>query len=156
QNVRFLGLYPLLHAITQVGLFRHRAQDDQEADASQAQGDQEGVAQAYARPRRGNRSLGEADAARASELLCRLGSPPEHVVVLQSSTVALAQDASATKPDGRSLLGALHPPRRTLLSANQDTTPAALSSLRRQNPREEPGALAALAGDLGGGEEQSS
>jgi len=43
-------------------------------------------------------------------------------------------------------MGALHPPRRSLLSANQDITPAALPPLRRQNPREEPGALAALAG----------
>jgi hypothetical protein len=43
-------------------------------------------------------------------------------------------------------LGALHLSRRTVLSTNQDTTSAALSSLRRQNPREEPGALAALAG----------
>jgi hypothetical protein len=107
QNVRFFGLYPLLHAIIQVGLIRHRAQDDQEAHASQAQGDQDGVAQTYARPRRGNRSLGEADVARASELLRGLGQPPEHVVVLQSGTEALAHDASATKPEGRSVLGAL-------------------------------------------------
>src|SRR5262249_61326611 len=63
---------------------------------------------------------------------------------------------SATKPEGRSVLGALHQPRRSLLSANQDTTSAALSPLRRQNPREEPGALAALAGIWAGGEEQSS
>ena len=54
---------PLLHAIIQVGLVRHRARDDQEAHAGQTQGDQGGVAQTYARPRRGNRSLGEADAA---------------------------------------------------------------------------------------------
>ena len=47
----------------------------------------------------------------------------------------------------RPLLGALHPPRRPLLSANQGAdTPLPLSPLRRQNPREEPGALAALAG----------
>src|SRR5262249_11466297 len=59
-------------------------------------------------------------------------------------------------PEGRSVLGALHQPRRSLLSANQDTTSAALSPLRRQNPREEPGALAALAGIWAGGEEQSS
>ena len=146
ETFDFFGLYPLLHAIIQVGLIRHRAQDDQEAHASQAQGYQDGVAQTYARPRRANRSLGEADAARASELLRGLGQPPEHVVVLQSGARALAQDASATESEGRSVLGALHQPRRSLLSANQDTTPAALSPLRRQNPREEPGALAALAG----------
>src|SRR6516225_2471881 len=56
------------------------------------------------------------------------------------------KDALAPKAEGPSFLGALHPPRRTLPSANQDTTSAALPSLRRQNPREEPGALAALAG----------
>src|SRR5262249_24453489 len=42
----------------------------------------------------------------------------------------------------------------SLLSANQDTTPAALSPFRRQNPREEPGALAALAGIWAGGQQQ--
>ena len=41
--------------------------------------------------------------------------------------------------------------RRPLLSANQNYTPAALSPFRRQNPREEPGALAAHAGICAGG-----
>jgi hypothetical protein len=68
---------------------------------------------------------------------------------------ALAQDASAPEPEGRSALGALHQPRRSLLSADQDTTPAALSPFRRQDPREESGALAALAGIRAGGGEQS-
>jgi hypothetical protein len=45
---------------------------------------------------------------------------------------------------------------RFFLSANKDITPAALPPFRRQNPREEPGALAALAGIWAGGEEQSS
>src|SRR5215813_9185014 len=120
------------------------------AAACQAEGDRDGVAQTYARPRRANRSLGETDAARASELLRRLGQPPEHVVVLQSGPRALAQGASAPEPERRSILGALHQPRRSLLSANQDTTPVALSPFRRQNPREEPGALAALAGICAG------
>jgi len=40
--------------------------------------------------------------------------------------------------------------------ANQGATPAASSSLRGQNLREEPGALAALAGICAGGGEQSS
>ncbi|WP_439400546.1 hypothetical protein ACRQ5Q_43835 (plasmid) [Bradyrhizobium sp. PMVTL-01] len=35
---------------------RHRAQDDQETDASQAAGDQDGVAQGNARPHRENRA----------------------------------------------------------------------------------------------------
>jgi hypothetical protein len=61
----------------------------------------------------------------------------------------------ASEPESRHLLGALHQPRRSLLSADQDTTPAALSPFRRQNPREEPGALAALAGICAGGGEQS-
>jgi hypothetical protein len=55
-----------------------------------------------------------------------------------------------------SLLGEVHPARRPLLPANQGATPTALSPLRRQNPREGPGALAAHAGICAGGEEQSS
>src|SRR6058998_1346083 len=62
-------------------------------------------------------------------------------------------------PDCRALLiqivalqlGEVHPVRRLLLSANQNDTRAALSPLRRQNPREEPGALAAHAGICTGG-----
>jgi hypothetical protein len=59
-------------------------------------------------------------------------------------------------PNGTPQLGEVHPVRRPLLSANQNHTPAALSPLRRQNPREEPGALAAHAGICAGGEEKSS
>ncbi len=50
----------------------------------------------------------------------------------------------------------VYPARRPLLSANQDATRLAMSPLRRQNPREEPGALAAHAGICAGGGEQSS
>jgi hypothetical protein len=52
-----------------------------------------------------------------------------------------------------SQLGEVHPAHRPLLSANQDATPPAKSPLRRQNPREEPGALAAHAGICAGGGE---
>jgi hypothetical protein len=109
-----------------------------------------------ARPDRRNRSLGAADAARASELPRRLGQSPEHVVVLQSGEVAMAQVAQAAEPESASLLEALHPHRGPLLPANQGATPAALSPFQRQDPREEPGALAALAGICAGGGEQSS
>ena len=51
----------------------HWAQDDQEADASQAAGHQDGVAQENARPHRENRRMDETDAARAPELLRSLG-----------------------------------------------------------------------------------
>jgi hypothetical protein len=44
--------------------------------------------------------------------------------------------------------GEVHPVRGPFLSANQNHTPAALSPLRRQNPREEPGAFAAHAGSV--------
>jgi hypothetical protein len=47
-------------------------------------------------------------------------------------------------------LGEVHQVRHPLLSANQNYTPAALSPLRRQNPREEPGELAAHAGICAG------
>src|ERR1700682_260770 len=139
-----------------MGLVRHRAQDDQETNASQATGDQDRVAQDNARPHHAERYLGEADAARASELLRCLGYPPEPVVVLQQGEAALARIAQAAQPNGTPQLGEVHPVRRPLLSANQNYTPAALSPLRRQNPREEPGALAAHAGICAGGEEKSS
>src|SRR5215470_12446310 len=129
-----------------MGLVRHRAQDDQEADASQAAGRKDRVAQKDARPHRENRCLGEADAERASELLRSLGQPPELVVVLQQTEAALARVAQAAQSNGTPRLGEVHQTRRPLLSANQDTPPFALSPLRRQNPREEPGALAAHAG----------
>src|SRR5260221_13545164 len=139
-----------------MGLLRHRAQDDQEAYASQAAGHQDRVAQDNARPHRENRCLGEADAERASELLRSPGQPPEPVVVPQQGEVALARVAQAAQPNGTPHLGEVHPARRPLLSANQNATPAAMSPLRRQNPREEPGALAAHAGICAGGEEKSS
>jgi hypothetical protein len=57
----------------------------------------------------------------------------------------------AAQPKGTPQLGEVHPARHTLLSANQNATPFAMSPLRRQNPREEPGALAAHAGICAGG-----
>src|ERR1700692_1226906 len=85
-----------------------------------------------------------------------LVNPPERVVVLQQGEAALARIAQAAQPDGTPQLGEVHPVRRPFLSANQNYTPPALSPLRRQNPREEPGALAAHAGICAGGEEKSS
>jgi hypothetical protein len=72
-------------------------------------------------------------------------------VVLHQGEAALARIAQATQPNGTPQLEEVHPVRRPLLSANQNYTPVALSPLRRQNPREEPGALAALAGICAGG-----
>src|SRR3979490_31903 len=134
-----------------MGLVRHRAKDHQETDASQAPGDQDRVAQNNARPHRENRCLGETDAERASELLRCLEPPPEPVVVLQQGEAALARIDQAAPPNGAPQLGEVHPVRRPLLSANQNDTPAPVSPLRRQNPREEPGALAAHAGICTGG-----
>ena len=54
-------------------------------------------------------------------------------------------------------LGKVHQHHQPRLPVHQDTTPAALSPFRRQNPREEPGALAAHAGiRAGGGWQQPS
>src|SRR5580704_18693082 len=77
-------------------------------------------------------------------------------MVLQQGEAALARIAQAAQPKGTPQLEEVHPVRRPLLSANQNYTPVALSPLRRQNPREEPGALAAHAGICAGGEEKSS
>src|SRR5450755_3006681 len=78
------------------------------------------------------------------------------MVVLRQGEAALARVAQAAQPNGTPQLGEVHPARRPLLSANQNATPFAMSPLRRQNPREEPGALAAHAGICAGGEEKSS
>src|SRR4029077_11689994 len=86
-----------------------------------------------------------------SELLCRSRKQPEPVVVLQRGAMALAQIAHATQPACVNDLGEAHQHLRTLLPVDQDTTPTAMSPLRRQNPREEPGALAAHAGIRAGG-----
>jgi reverse transcriptase-like protein len=100
-----------------------------------------------------NRRLDQTDAARASELLRSLGQSPQPVVVLQRGEEAMADVAQAAKPKSTPQLGEVYPARRPLLSANQDATRPAMSPLRRQNPREEPGALAAHAGICAGGGE---
>src|SRR6266436_2441993 len=108
-----------------MGLVRYRAQDDQEADAE-----------------------------RAPELLCRFRKQPEPVVVLQRGAMALAQVAQTTQPACIHELGEVHQRHRPLLPVDQDTASMAMSPFRRQNPREEPGALAAHAGICAGGGQQ--
>ena len=66
-----MRLPALLHAITQMGLVCHRAQDDQEDDVETAAGGQDGVAQENARLHRQDRSVVDPDASRAPELLRR-------------------------------------------------------------------------------------
>src|SRR5208283_2046805 len=95
--------------------------------------------------------MAESDAQRASELLCCSRKQPKPVVVLQRGAMALAKVAQATQPARLHELGEVHQLHRPLLPVDQDTTPAALSPFRRQNPRDEPGALAAHAGIRAGG-----
>ena len=109
-----------------------------------------------ARHHRQNRHVGVADAQRASELLRSARQRQKPLVVLQRGALALAEVAEAAQPDRSSGLGEVHPPHQPLLPADPRTTPIAMSPLRRQNPREEPGALAAHAGICAGGEEQWS
>jgi Reverse transcriptase (RNA-dependent DNA polymerase) len=90
------------------------------------------------------------------ELLRSLGQSPQPVVVLQPGEEAVADVAQAAKPESATQLGEVCPARRPLLSANQDSTRPARPPLRRQNPREEPGALVAHAGICAGGGEKSS
>jgi hypothetical protein len=73
RNFRLPRLHALLLAVTQTGLLRHRAQDDQEADGATAKGNQDGVAQKNARLHRQDRRVAKADAQRASQLLRRSG-----------------------------------------------------------------------------------
>src|SRR5260370_23361882 len=91
-----------------MGLVRYRAQDDQEADAEEAAGGQDGVVQTNARPHCQDRSMVEADAQRAPELLCRFREQPEPVVVLQRGAMALAQVAQTTQPACIHELGEVH------------------------------------------------
>ena len=93
---------------------------------------------------------------RLLHLLHEEGKQPEPVVVLQRGAMALDQVAQKTKSARIHELGKVHQHHQSFLPVHQDITPAALSPLRRQNPREEPGALAARAGIRAGGEEQSS
>src|SRR5262249_18285718 len=79
-----------------------------------------------------------------------LGQSPQPVVVLQRGEEAVADVAQAAKPKSTPQLGEVYAARRPPLSANQDATRPAMSPLRRQNPRGEPGALAAPAGICAG------
>jgi hypothetical protein len=74
----------------------------------------------------------------------------EAVTIRWTSSTPLPQPARIHE------LGEVHQHNRPLLPVDQDTTPTAMSPLRRQNPREEPGALAALAGICAGGGAESN
>src|SRR5207342_1473854 len=78
------------------------------------------------------------DASTVRHTLCRFRKQPEPVVVLQRGAMALDQVAQATQPACIHELGKVHQLNRPLLPVDQDTTPTAMSPLRRQNPREEP------------------
>src|SRR5882757_9003168 len=82
------------------------------------------------------------------------GKQPEPVVVLQRGAMALAQVAQTTQPACIHELGEVHQRHRPLLPVDQDTASTAMPPFRRQNPREEPGALAAHAGICAGGGQQ--
>src|SRR5258705_7204095 len=134
-----------------MGLVRYRAQDDQEADAEEAAGGQDGVAQTNARPHCQDRSMVEADAQRAPELLCGFRKQPEPVVVLQRGAMALAQVAQTTQPACIHELGEVHQRHRPLLPVDQDTASTACVATRgrhcaaRQMPQYRGGASCCLA-----------
>lgn len=77
-------------------------------------------------------------------------------MVLQPGEMALATLAPATKPASLSQLGEVHPVRRPLLAADQDTAPITLSPLRRQNPRGRARCVSSARRDLRGGGRQRS
>ena len=82
------------------------------------------------------------------------GNDPKFAVVHRRGSLALVENPKTTQPARVPPLGRVHPNDRLLLPANADTTPSTVASLRRQNPREEPGALAAPAGICAGGAQQ--
>ena len=98
RNLRLPRLHVLLHAVTQTGLLRHRAQDDQEADGATATGDQNGVARENARLHRQDRCVGNSDAQWASQLLRRPWQRSEPAVVRRRGSLALAENPKTTQP----------------------------------------------------------
>jgi hypothetical protein len=128
-----------------MGLVRHRAKDDQETDASQATGDQIEL----------RRSMHDPIAKTGTWVKQMLKGHLNYFAVSGNhpslwwffNKVKQLWLASLKRRSQTPQLGV----RRALLSANQNDTPAALSPLRHQNPREEPGALAAHAGICTGG-----
>jgi len=151
RDIRLPRLHALLYAILDHRILRHRAQDDQETDAGTVTGDQDGIAPTMARSHRKDGSVAQQGAHWAPELLCRPTERPQRGLVLRPGSRPVAADASAPQPTVIYELGEDAPSRRPILPADQDPTSDALSPLRRQNPREEPGALAAHAGICAGG-----
>ena len=121
------------------------------SDAGTVTGDQDGIAPTMARSHRKDGSVAQQGAHWAPELLCRPTERPQRDLVLRPGSRPVAADASAPQPTVIYELGEDAPSRRSILPADQDPTSDALSPLRRQNPREEPGALAAHAGICAGG-----
>ncbi len=87
----------------------------------------------------------------APELPCRPTERPQRDLVLRPGSRPVAADASAPQPTAMHERGEDAPSRRSILPADRDPRSDALSPLRRQNPREEPGAFAARSRDLRGG-----
>ncbi len=81
-----------------------------------------------------------------SLVLCRPPERPQRDLVLRPGSRPVAAGASAPQPTGIVELGEDAPSRRSILPADREPTSDALSPLRRQNSRQEPGALAAHAG----------
>jgi group II intron reverse transcriptase/maturase len=71
--------------------------------------------------------------------------------VPQAGYTSLASHAETAQPEDTPDLGAHGRDRYTLAAAREDHTPMARNAFRRQNPRQEPSALAALAGICAGG-----
>jgi hypothetical protein len=116
------------------GLLRERAQDGQEAHASQAQGFQDGVGQTYAPP------VAQTGACAVSGNRPSMWWFCNQVRWLWLKTLRRRiQKGDLAWKRFISLVD-------RFFSANQDIKLAALSELQRQCPREEPSALAAPAG----------
>lgn len=121
------------------GLVRHRAQDNQEAHASQAQGDQDGVAQTCARPHPATEVRVKRTLQGHLNYYSVLGNHPR-MVVLQSSAVALPK--RFVDEVRRPISAGSVSPASSMASSRQSRH-YTLSPFRR---REEPDALAAHAG----------
>ncbi|HEV7808186.1 MAG TPA: reverse transcriptase domain-containing protein [Solirubrobacteraceae bacterium] len=130
------------------------ARHEQKADAGQAQRGQDRAeatpAPAHPRPR----TLAGKRSARALRLLRRARQQRGAARLSRTGHLALVPGAAAPQPTLRDELGADATPRPAMAPNGPHPAPLATTAIRRQNPRQEPSALAAHAGICAGGRSQ--
>jgi hypothetical protein len=149
--------FPRLHALLREAegrTLRGQAEDDQETPGGQAQAGQ-GLADGSPSPaHRGTGTLARLGCARTSRVLLGPGQHPPGKRVPRRGHPALASGASSSQPENQDELAADATPLGALPPSRPLHPPMARPALRRQNPSQEPSALAAHAGICAGGRSQ--